>query len=275
MVSCHYFLFVYFLSIMIVPKPQAKSAKSHTPEARRIELLERSKKLQEAVMWYDEKKKEGAQRVSFEMAGKLFGFSGSTVNDAYHGKLPKIFAHVKQQLLSVEQENVLVEWACHHGARGVPMDRSKIAAKASHILGRKVGSKWAYNFLIRHSDKLKKKWTQKLDSKRAKQLNPAVVKEHFKTVIKEIVDHDIPKENIWNMDEKGIVCGGKERTKVFISRDQKDATMIGQVERETTTVIECVCADGTAISPMVIFKGKRMSQRWCLKPEEDSGLNAT
>jgi hypothetical protein len=32
--------------------------------------------------------------------------------------------------------------------------------------------------------------------------------------------------------------------------------------RENVTVVECVCANGSAIRPLVIFKGKRLQQSW-------------
>ena len=33
-------------------------------------------------------------------------------------------------------------------------------------------------------------------------------------------------------------------------------------ERSWTTFIECCCADGTAIAPAVIFKGKELQEQW-------------
>ena len=253
---------------------KSKPGKALTPEAHRALLVERAKKLHEAAKWYRERKATG-RPVSYEIAGKFWGFSSSTISDVVHGKPPKIYAHKHQQTLSEEQENVLVEWICYWGERGVPMTRTTVAVKAHVISGKKIGQKWAYNFLNRHSNKIEKKWTRKLDSKRARNLNPIMVERFFKQLIHEVVENGIPEENIWNMDEKGIVCGGQERIRAFVARGQKQATQIGQAEKETTTVVECVCANGTAISPMVIFKGKKMSGCWCISPEEDEGLNPT
>ncbi|KIM29371.1 hypothetical protein M408DRAFT_68262, partial [Serendipita vermifera MAFF 305830] len=75
------------------------------------------------------------------------------------------------------------------------------------------------------------------------------------------------------MDEKGIVCGQDERVKVWVSRKQKNTVTIGEKERELTTIIETICADGQSIAPMIIFKGVRQSKQWFV--EDDNGMNAT
>jgi hypothetical protein len=115
--------------------------------------------------------------------------------------------------------------------------------------------------------------TNKLDSARARQLNLAVVKDFYDKLIAELIENRIPPENIFNADEKGIVCGSDEPVKVFISRSQRSATMITQMDHEITTIMECVCTDGTSIPPMFIFKGVRQSKLWCA--DNDLGLNAT
>ena len=243
-----------------------------TPLVRRAKLLDKSKRVTECIDWIKSEKTKG-KKITFEEAGRLFELPKSTLYDAYRGRNVRLFAHESQQALTSEQEIVLVEWIQFWGARGVPMTKQGITSKANAIIGREIGKKWAYNFFLRHHDKIESKRARTLDPKCARQVNPTIVKDFQRKLSDLVTGKNIPSRNIYNMDEKGIVCGGREQTKVFVSRGQRHAVKIGQNERDTTTIIECVCADGSYISPMVIFKGVRHSSRWYV--EEDHGLNAT
>jgi len=140
------------------------------------------------------------------------------------------------------------------------------------LAGGNVGINWIYRFRSRHPT-LKSVWSTTIDAARAKQVNVMVVQEFYDLLMEEMIEKHIPCKNIFNMDEKGIVCGQHDRVKVFVDRKQKNTVTIAGMERDLTTIIECVCADGEAISPMVIFKGIRQSRLWYVK--NDNGLNAT
>jgi hypothetical protein len=109
---------------------------------------------------------------------------------------------------------------------------------------------------------LKARWTTGLESCRAKSLNRAQVSEFF-NILKELVtEYGILPENTYNMDEKGIQLGVGKRTLVLVDRDQKTVQQVEDGSRELVTVIETVCADGTALRPCVIFKAKRRDLEW-------------
>ena len=42
-------------------------------------------------------------------------------------------------------------------------------------------------------------------------------------------------------------------------------------QQEWVTILECICMDGTAISPLVIFKGEKLYSEWIIpaNPKED------
>jgi hypothetical protein len=69
-------------------------------------------------------------------------------------------------------------------------------------------------------------------------------------------------QNIYNMDEKGIQMGVGKRSLVLVDRDQKLVQQLEDGDRELVTVIEAVSADGFALLPSVIFKGKRRDLAW-------------
>lgn len=81
--------------------------------------------------------------------------------------------------------------------------------------------------------------------------------------MEELIDeYKITEENIYNMDEKGIQLGMGKRVRAFVDRDQTSVTQVEDGDRELVTMIECVCADGTAIRPGAVFKGARRNLEW-------------
>ncbi|KZP14232.1 CENP-B protein, partial [Athelia psychrophila] len=64
------------------------------------------------------------------------------------------------------------------------------------------------------------------------------------------------------MDEKGIQLGVGKRVLALVDRDQKVVQQVEDGNRELVTVIECVCADGTAIPPSVVYQGARRDLEW-------------
>jgi hypothetical protein len=93
-------------------------------------------------------------------------------------------------------------------------------------------------------------------------LNPENVKVWFELVKTWCIDSDIPPELIFGMDESGFQPGGSKKTKVVGGRGKKHQYMVGNGDKETTTVIATICADGTALQPTIIFKGKQLQKAW-------------
>lgn len=148
------------------------------------------------------------------------------------------------------------------GHRGVPLSLSTLSEYASHIAGRIVGQSWPRRFRERHSE-LAIKWSSGLEECRATNLNENVVSDFFAMYGKLIENYDIKPSNLYNMDEKGIQLGiGKRSRPVLVDRDQKVVQSIQPGNRELVTIIECLCADGSALHPSVVFEGVRRDLRW-------------
>lgn len=75
-------------------------------------------------------------------------------------------------------------------------------------------------------------------------------------------EYAIPPENIYNADEKGIQLGVGKSVAAIVDRNQKNVQQVEDGNREMVTIIETVCADGTALPPSVIFQGKRRVLEW-------------
>ena len=68
------------------------------------------------------------------------------------------------------------------------------------------------------------------------------------------------------MDEKGIQMGGGRkgtRTKYFFAADDKIKYKLQSDDLQLVTVIETICADGTAkIGPGFVFPGTTKHRKW-------------
>ena len=125
-----------------------------------------------------------------------------------------------------------------------------------------VGSRWVFNFIDRHHTKLQTHWSKALDTQRAKSLNPAAVKSWFDIVEEYVFKPNILPENIYGMDESGFPTAYQGKDRVIGARGTKTQHKQGGADRENVTGIITICADGSTINPMIIFKGKNFMQKW-------------
>lgn len=108
-------------------------------------------------------------------------------------------------------------------------------------------------------------WTIPLESKRAQALNRANVTSFFDILFNLQHQYDVPPENIYNMDEKGVQLGiGDGQQRVLVNREQKNTPVLTNGSKEMVTILETVCTDGSAdIPPCFIFlQGKRSQAAW-------------
>jgi hypothetical protein len=105
-----------------------------------------------------------------------------------------------------------------------------------------------------------------LDPKHAQAFNKPTVTRHFDLLEAIIKKYDIPTENIYNMDEKGVQRGGGRKAqaqKYFFPRNKRPKYKLRSANLELITIVECVAANGEYISPGIIFEGKQQyEQAW-------------
>ena len=64
------------------------------------------------------------------------------------------------------------------------------------------------------------------------------------------------------MDESGFPPASRGTARVVGQRGLKLQHKQGTANRENVTVIVTICADGTYLKPLIIFKGKLFRQSW-------------
>lgn len=200
---------------------------------------------------------------NLSLAAHEFEIPYTTLRNRYHGiAQPAKEAHEHERLLDPAQEQVMVDWMRFLGFIGQPICRATVRPKLFELCGRLPGKTWVWRFVNRHPE-LKLRKGSGLDPKRAQAFNFPVVNDHFKKLQKVLTENEIPWENVYNMDEKGIQLGGGRKgtgCKYFYGREDRAQYNLRSADLELVTVIESCCADGTAFKPAFVFSGKSVDE---------------
>lgn len=218
------------------------------------------------------------QRDYYAEKKKWVAISHSTVRNRYK-KLTKsrTDAMYDTTYLSRAQEEQLVVFAREVADRGFPLTHTllrEIAIEILHAEGVSIdvlGVKWTHRFIQRNFEKLKTYTSNPLESVRGRAVNPFNLSRYFDLLQKLYDDYGFKEWNVYGTDESGLMSGVAQRETVIGGVGKKTQHMIREVNRENTTVIATICADGTALSPIVIFKGKHYQMKWL----QDNPLDAS
>lgn len=193
----------------------------------------------------------------------------STLHARISGRRSIRAFNASKKLLTTAEELNLCDWALHCAERGQPVTSTILKQKADAILRLKYGPETpptGKNFIgrlrSRYPDKIKKIMTSPLPSIRAAALNPRSMQEFFSDLRdvyagKHSDNISILPENIYAMDETGIMEVTLPQQSVFAAPRTKIQHRRVDGTRENTTVVVTICADGVlehSPLPMVIFK---------------------
>lgn len=124
------------------------------------------------------------------------------------------------------------------------------------------GYDWASAFLRRHNLTLKKTSMMQI-ARRNVTADPFVIYGFFDLVKSEITRLGIEKrpECFWNLDESGFPMD-PSKFKTIGTIGKKTIRVTPGAGRENTTVLAVVSANGKALDPFIIFKGKNLRTNW-------------
>ncbi|XP_060577849.1 uncharacterized protein LOC132734964, partial [Ruditapes philippinarum] len=168
--------------------------------------------------------------------------------------------------LTQEEETSIVNYLLYMARHGLPMTRAMIRCYVVEIVKRSGRSslynlekgpsdEWFRKFYKRHPE-LSERKAENQDRSRTRMSNPKVATEYFTLLQKVLGENGLTDKpsQIYNCDETG--WSGKEavRTKVV---GPKTGHVFSQKVTTTDHITGhlCVCADGTFLPSMVIFKG--------------------
>ncbi|CAK1582436.1 unnamed protein product [Parnassius mnemosyne] len=183
---------------------------------------------------------------------------------------------LRDHLKRKHQENDLVERIKRFAKIGVPLTPKFIRKQAYMFCEtykiknnfnnskRIAGTDWLRYFLKRNPSISKRK-PQIMNPARAQKLNKPIVQQHFQSVQKLYNEMDILQhpQKLYNMDEKGCRITVHKQNTVLAEKGSKRVHLIAPEHAENVTIAMCVNAIGTAIPPMILFKGKRQRPDLC------------
>lgn len=175
-----------------------------------------------------------------------------------------------QQLFTPAEEAEMVAacktWQARHLSLSTSVFRSlayQLALKLhpDHTLTRhweekgEAGKSWWRRFRVRHTD-LTQRLSDPLDHLR-RGVKAEDISLLFQLIREAIQQHGgrFDADQVFNLDETSFVIAGG-RVYVIVERGSGHAHCAGNANRETLTLLLCVCANGTHLPPLLIVKGK-------------------
>jgi DDE superfamily endonuclease/helix-turn-helix, Psq domain/Tc5 transposase DNA-binding domain len=174
--------------------------------------------------------------------------------------------------LTQTEESTLVEWVLSMDRRGLAPTTDIVHQMANLLLQKRsqnqanppptIGQRWVYNLVRRHKA-LKSNFNRKYDYQRAKCEDPALIRPWFQLVRNIIEKYGILDADIYNFDETGFQMGVISTAKVITGAERSNRPVSVQPgNREWVTAIDCICADGQSLPPVIIFEGKMHQSTW-------------
>jgi len=208
-------------------------------------------------------------------AATHFDVPASTLRHRVNGRLSLRESHGAQQKLTPAQEMELIRWITQLSITGYSprhdMVREMVETlreKSSNVINPgdtqsgSLGQDWVTNFIQRNPE-LKTVVGKTIDNARVKETTVDALKVWFNAYDQEVIqDEDVLFENVYNADESGFSIGTIQASRVIINSSVGSQFQAHPGRQEWVTVMECICADGTSISPMIIFKGESLSTGW-------------
>jgi len=125
----------------------------------------------------------------------------------------------------------------------------------------RIGRDWVASFLSRHPE-LESARRKCIEAARIKDVSVERLIRWFEDLRRVIEEHNIESENIYNMDESGFAIGDVEASQRIINATIRQQFQAKLGRQEWVTAIECICAAGGSLPPLIIFKGENLSHQW-------------
>jgi hypothetical protein len=193
----------------------------------------------------------------------------STLHDRAHGQRSKEEKDQSQQYLTPCEEKAVVNFLLRMAEVGqrvrikyIPSLAFSVARQRStNILPKPPGRNWPRAFEKRHPE-LRARRSRALDWDRYNIYDKVV---HWFDVIGKVLQTVVP-ENVYNMDETGIMLSMLGSIKVLVSKDDLRGYRGARVKRTVVTAIECISGDGRYLDPIIIWPASIHRVNWTTYP---------
>jgi hypothetical protein len=213
------------------------------------------------------------EHFTYTQVAKKYGVDRRTLARRHQGLTQP--RHLAQVSLHPEHETELIQYIKSLTDRRTPPTRVMVRSFASSLVGREVSESWVTRFLNRNQIHLISAWQTGMDRDRHKADSVAKYSLYFDLLHDKMKEYNVLPGQIYNMDEKGFMIGVTGRSKRVFDKGlygQKGVTAAVQDgNREWVTVIACVCSDGQALPPSLIFESANntIQSSWVASIEQD------
>jgi hypothetical protein len=198
----------------------------------------------------------------------------STLHRRKHGGASIEVKAQSQQYLTPDEEKAMVKFLLLMSSFGHPVRIKYIPSLAFSIARRRStaiksikppGKNWPRAFERRHKE-LKARKVRAIDWKRHENNIYPKMTEWFEVIEKVLEDPAVLPENVYNMDETGVMLSKLGSIKVFVGRDDRRDYRGAGVKRTMVTAIECISADGRSLLPLIIWPAATHRSNWTTYP---------
>ncbi|OKO98095.1 hypothetical protein PENSUB_9531 [Penicillium subrubescens] len=223
---------------------------------------------------------QSEQPKNYSALSKSSGIPSSTLRDRDHGRISKKERAVEQQYLTPQEEKSLLEYVLRLSKNGYPLPVKFLRALAWEIARRRSshmqipvaneatrppGKNWPQAFYHRHPQ-LTSRTLKAIDWKRHDHNIYDKVQEWFRVIKTELDNPAILAENVYNMDETGVLLSVLGALKVLVGREEMCKYRGAAVKRKMVTAVECLSADGRSLNPLVVWPASTHRSNWTTYP---------
>jgi hypothetical protein len=216
------------------------------------------------------------KKPSYAIRSRSTGIPASTLWRRANGKPSQRDKAANQQYLTPQEERALVNHVLRMAENGYPLPVSFlrslaviIARQRSSIFQhpttdpklRPPGKNWPQAFYKRHPE-LRSRRLKPIDWKRDDRHIGEKIHQWFAVIGRELADSAILLENVYNMDETGVLLSVLNSLKVLVSKHDLREHRGAAVKRTLVTAIECISADGRSLSPLIIWPAATHRSSW-------------
>jgi hypothetical protein len=199
----------------------------------------------------------------------------STLHHRAQGRRSREEKAQSQQYLTPSEENALEKYlkllsdlGNHVRIKFIPSLAFCIARQRSLTTDKAIkapGKNWAQGFVKRHPA-LKTRRVRALDWQRHEKNIYNKIIYWFEVIGKVLQDAAILPENVYNIDETGVMLCMLGSVKVLVGKDDPRDYRGASVKRTMVTAIECISADGRSLLPMIIWPASAHRSNWTTFP---------
>ena len=199
------------------------------------------------------------ESINYTQVADKYGCDRNTLSRRHRGVQGTMAKKIENsQLLSDTQQKELLKYIDELCARGLPPSREMIRNFASEIGGRQAGRSWVDRFIRRYDVDLISRWTSGMDTNRKRADSAFKYSLYFELLRRKIEQYNVDPRHTYNMDEKGFLIGILSKMKRIFSKQRYEAGATKQIihdgNREWITTIACICADGSTLTPALIYQ---------------------